>query len=301
MPHLPSMEWDHNDQMREVDLGGGGTAHRWTSADPSGLVDGPNLYAYSRNRPASLNDPSGREARQPSIVWTPNPNSVLVDYAPVTPSAPQQPIEITVQEPPRAKMRPGPPEELKRELAKYKSIPDAPINENAGQEALDAAATPNEAVGAFAKGAAQGLAGGLAAEFAIGVVAGAAGVGAGALAASVGIFLLPFAIYGIASHWDEITSGVDRLVHNRGTAKDFEATGKVVGGILSMRAAGPAGELGAGLGQAIRADVAEAAAMLAPKLAPAGSALEGAEALASRGGGRVPKKVQGGRLCSRRR
>jgi RHS repeat-associated protein len=27
MPHLPSMEWDNNDQMREVDLGGGGTAY----------------------------------------------------------------------------------------------------------------------------------------------------------------------------------------------------------------------------------------------------------------------------------
>jgi len=27
MPHLPSMAWDHNDQMREIDLGGGGTAY----------------------------------------------------------------------------------------------------------------------------------------------------------------------------------------------------------------------------------------------------------------------------------
>jgi len=27
MPHLPGMEWDHNDQMRQVDLGGGGTAY----------------------------------------------------------------------------------------------------------------------------------------------------------------------------------------------------------------------------------------------------------------------------------
>jgi RHS repeat-associated protein len=27
MPHLPSMGWDHNDQMRQVGLGGGGTAH----------------------------------------------------------------------------------------------------------------------------------------------------------------------------------------------------------------------------------------------------------------------------------
>jgi len=27
MPHLPGMAWDHNDQMRQVDLGGGGTAY----------------------------------------------------------------------------------------------------------------------------------------------------------------------------------------------------------------------------------------------------------------------------------
>jgi len=27
MPHLPSMAWDHNDQMRQVGLGGGGTAY----------------------------------------------------------------------------------------------------------------------------------------------------------------------------------------------------------------------------------------------------------------------------------
>jgi len=136
-----------------------------------------------------------------------------------------------------------------------------------------AAATPLEAVGACAKGAAQGLAGGLAAEFLIGVAAGAAGVSAGALAATVGFLLLPVAIYEIASHWDEITSGVDRLVPGRGTVKDFEATGDVVGGILSMRAAGPAAELGAELGQAIRVEAADAIATLAPELATAGPAL----------------------------
>jgi RHS repeat-associated protein len=32
---------------------------RWTSADPAGMVDGPNLYAYVRNNPIRFNDPSG--------------------------------------------------------------------------------------------------------------------------------------------------------------------------------------------------------------------------------------------------
>ena len=33
---------------------------RWTAPDPSGLVDGPNLYMYVRGNPVMLNDPSGR-------------------------------------------------------------------------------------------------------------------------------------------------------------------------------------------------------------------------------------------------
>ncbi|MDC3986510.1 RHS repeat domain-containing protein, partial [Polyangium jinanense] len=35
---------------------------RWTSADPAGLVDGPNLYAYGRNNPLRFVDPDGRQA-----------------------------------------------------------------------------------------------------------------------------------------------------------------------------------------------------------------------------------------------
>ncbi|UQA61432.1 SpvB/TcaC N-terminal domain-containing protein [Polyangium aurulentum] len=35
---------------------------RWTSADPAGVVDGPNLYAYGRNSPLRFVDPDGRQA-----------------------------------------------------------------------------------------------------------------------------------------------------------------------------------------------------------------------------------------------
>jgi RHS repeat-associated protein len=34
---------------------------RWTAADPSGLVDGPNLYGYVSNRPVTTRDPSGTQ------------------------------------------------------------------------------------------------------------------------------------------------------------------------------------------------------------------------------------------------
>lgn len=38
---------------------------RWTAADPIGLIDGPNLYRYSRNCPVVLNDPDGTEPPDP--------------------------------------------------------------------------------------------------------------------------------------------------------------------------------------------------------------------------------------------
>ncbi len=39
---------------------------RWTSCDPSGLIDGPNLYRYARGNPVSLKDPSGRQPPDPA-------------------------------------------------------------------------------------------------------------------------------------------------------------------------------------------------------------------------------------------
>jgi RHS repeat-associated protein len=35
---------------------------RWTSCDPAGFVDGPNLFAYVLNNPVSVNDPYGTQA-----------------------------------------------------------------------------------------------------------------------------------------------------------------------------------------------------------------------------------------------
>jgi hypothetical protein len=38
---------------------------RWTSADPLGLVDGPNLYRYARNAPVVMPDPTGKDPPDP--------------------------------------------------------------------------------------------------------------------------------------------------------------------------------------------------------------------------------------------
>ncbi len=36
---------------------------RWTSSDPGGFVDGPNLYRYAHNNPVTLSDPNGRDPK----------------------------------------------------------------------------------------------------------------------------------------------------------------------------------------------------------------------------------------------
>ena len=48
---------------------------RWTSADPAGLVDGPNLYAYVRCHPTALVDHSGEQASTPAVSEDQTPKS----------------------------------------------------------------------------------------------------------------------------------------------------------------------------------------------------------------------------------
>jgi RHS repeat-associated protein len=38
---------------------------RWTSADPAGMVDGPNLYTYARDNPVTQRDANGRQSGRP--------------------------------------------------------------------------------------------------------------------------------------------------------------------------------------------------------------------------------------------
>ena len=40
---------------------------RWTSADPAGMVDGPNLYQYVREPSVRLTNPSGTATEEPSL------------------------------------------------------------------------------------------------------------------------------------------------------------------------------------------------------------------------------------------
>jgi len=84
------------------------------------------------------------------------------------------------------------------------------------------------------KGVAEGLATGLGIELAIGLVAGATGVAA----STICLVLLPFPIYAIATHWDEVTATASRLYKGKGTLHDYRAAGEATGGLLSIGAAG---------------------------------------------------------------
>jgi hypothetical protein len=106
--------------------------------------------------------------------------------------------------------------------------------------------------GAAAKGVASGLAAGLGTELAIGFVAGATGVAA----STICLILLPFPIYAIATHWDEVTATASRLYQGKGTLHDYRAAGEVAGGLLSIGATGSptdgsATDVGIEAGQAV--------------------------------------------------
>jgi RHS repeat-associated protein len=49
---------------------------RWVSADPGGLVDGPNLFCYVGGNPVKLVDPSGRQSERTQPEYGHNPASI---------------------------------------------------------------------------------------------------------------------------------------------------------------------------------------------------------------------------------
>jgi RHS repeat-associated protein len=64
---------------------------RWISPDPAGLIDGPNRYVYSRNRPTTLNDPTGMDSSNPQDY------AEFEEYAAANPGADPQALAQTWQ------------------------------------------------------------------------------------------------------------------------------------------------------------------------------------------------------------
>ena len=140
-----------------------------------------------------------------------------------------------------AKRTPKPKPESPSSASEPKTGPPAPAN------TTQLGPTAAEKAGAAAKGVAKGLAAGLGTELAIGFVAGATGVAA----STILLVLLPFPIYAIATHWDEITARASRLYLGKGTLHDYVAAGEVAGGLLSIGAARAGTDVGIEAGQAV--------------------------------------------------
>lgn len=69
---------------------------RWTSSDPLGLVDGPNLYRYARGSPLVFNDPQGTD---PPLANTGDPTDPrnFVDFESYRVANPSQPGDVVHQ------------------------------------------------------------------------------------------------------------------------------------------------------------------------------------------------------------
>ncbi|WP_272459347.1 RHS repeat-associated core domain-containing protein [Polyangium jinanense] len=92
---------------------------RWTSADPTGMVDGPNLYAYGRNNPLRFVDPDGRQALVKQTMVRPprTPADVQAEHRaqqmarsspppPPSPPEPESPPTVTPQPKPAPERKP---------------------------------------------------------------------------------------------------------------------------------------------------------------------------------------------------
>ncbi len=67
------------------------TTGRFLSKDPSGMVDGPNLYAYAGNNPVNFADPSGHCIASPTISCGSQHYSPSGFYCPSCTAAPPSP------------------------------------------------------------------------------------------------------------------------------------------------------------------------------------------------------------------
>lgn len=255
---------------------------RWISSDPAGLTDGSNTYWYARNNPIILLDSSGTQTVDKDFNVTYQLDGATVTYYTSEgyeiPHYSFDPVDVTGD---TATTSPTNTPSAKPASKPQTQSPPSSPSPAPGPAATPSSSSPGpttgEKVGAFSEGAAVGLGTGIAIDVGIGIAAGLTGIAAGTIGLALGALLLPVAIYGVATHWDEISKSASRLYHGEGTLKDFESAGNVVGGLLSIGAAGPASEVGSEIGQAARAAGMDALESLTAGLrpAPAGGAPPG--------------------------
>jgi RHS repeat-associated protein len=223
---------------------------RWASADPAGMVDGPNLYAYARGGPTNWVDPTGQITQAPlplkkddcpptSVTPPPvpvfDPTMLMSDRLgnalerggriaacpkpPPTPLPPSPPAPVRVPAPP-------PPEPAR--------TPDPPVWPSA--------------VKGFAVGFARGFVGGLVVGFAIGGLI-AFGGPIAVVATVVSVALVPVGVIGAIGTIREVVSGVDSEGNTLNPAQKAEKIGELVGGVAGGTVGGGGGaKVGGALG-----------------------------------------------------
>ncbi|WP_437575045.1 RHS repeat-associated core domain-containing protein [Sorangium sp. So ce887] len=90
---------------------------RWTSADPAGMVDGPNLYEYVRGNPVGMIDPSGMAGDEPSYGREALQNINAVNAAKLG-------LEVETEEEKKAQLA-----EVKKTPVKVTKAPALPVQE----------------------------------------------------------------------------------------------------------------------------------------------------------------------------
>jgi RHS repeat-associated protein len=211
---------------------------RWTSADPAGMVDGPNAFAYAHNNPVLYFDPTGHQHKSslPASFWWPDA-SQCGSAGPPNATGPTVGFRFDLSN--KAIQRSGP---IGNHAERSETSPTA-----SSDVASEPPATFRQGAAAAAKGAAKGLIVGGAIEFGVGFAAGLLGVGVGVAAA-------PLLVAGaVVLLWnaDKIEAGAKRLLSGNGTVSDWESVGEVGGGFLSGGMSG----LGEGAGKYARSEV----------------------------------------------
>ena len=227
---------------------------RWITADPRGSPYA-HRYAYCDCNPTCKTDPAGQAANDGS--------GDLIDQGPVTidgqayeqystfagdfvwqepilppdetspsQSAAAAPAAAEVAPPPAPPPVPSAPDETP-EAAPVAPSPSEETTAPGQPADVLTPATAEEAGDAAAEGLAEGLATGLVMEEAIAVGVGIVGAG---VMGTVGLLLLPLAIYGVASNWDAISASADRVMSGKGTVSDWKGVGSIGAAVVTMGA-----------------------------------------------------------------
>jgi RHS repeat-associated protein len=252
---------------------------RWTSADPAGFADGPNLFAYCGNNPVRFTDPGGTKKQggnlsvqgqvskgksKQEVMDEFNANyqekrgKVVTDIAPygkpgdwkITRERPLTEADLHGSDDDGViHMEPevvtGNPNGGGGSTSPADPPPPPPAPTPPADSPPPSDPTPGSDAGS-ANGEPKAATGGEAAKaFAKGALKGAviglAFVAMGSVGTVIGLGLLGYGAYKLATGgYKDVAASVTRMATGKGTADDYEAVGGIVGGIAAGGIAGMA-------------------------------------------------------------